>query len=333
MVDDLGQTPLHKAARYGHQSCVEFLLRKAPHTARYVDKYGHTAMAVAAFSKHIECMELLLQREMQVPGWTDKEGRTPLHWAACAGHSTLVRDLLKTIPVETTDASGKTALHWAISGSNEEAVRVLLEHGASITFVCKEDKCNAIHYAAMNGNLTILQMMFGARNVSEVNSTNERGSPLSFAALRGHSECVGFLLDRGADVSFVAPGGNTILHCAIRGGCSEELVQRLISAGQREDALNDAEETPTHYAACIENTNILEKLLTSHGRARAVAATKSGNTPLHYAANYGNVGAMKSLLGHKADPQKANQKGSTPVSIAERRNFTRCVECMTEQSS
>ena len=328
--DDSGQIPLHKAAKYGHLNCVEFLLRKAPHTVRYKDNNSHTPMAVAAIGKHKECMEILLQKEATSLKWTDRNGMNQLHWAACAGHDTLVRELLKTTGPETQDKKGRTALHWAISGANEETVRVLLEHGASISTICKEDNCNAIQYASMLGATSLLQMMFGARIVPEVNISNSNGSPLYFAAYRGHSSSVLFLLQKEADISFKGPGGNTILHAASRGGCDLETIKLLISKGQSETAENDAGETPIHYAATNDNPDILKRFLESNNSKKVNLLTKKKQTPLHYAATFGITSSMDILLGYSADPSIQDHQNNTPLMMAEKRSHADCIKILTK---
>jgi len=280
-------------------------------------------MGIAAISKHCECMELLLEKEATSLKWTDREGRTQLHWAAAAGHSTLVRELLKGITCETTDNSGRTALHWAVSGGNEETVRVLLEHGASIVNVCKKDNCNAIHYAAMRGSTKILQMMFGARNVPEVNTANSMGSPLYFAAY-GHSETIKFLIERGADINYIGPKNNTIFHRAVRGGCDLDTIKLLESKGLSDIKPNTFGETSFHYAACLEDTTLLNYFLQTNGKQKINLLTKKNNSPLHYAANFGILEAIEILIKHGANKIQKNSKNETPYDIAEKRNHTEC---------
>ena len=58
---------------------------------------------------------------------------------------------------------------------------------------------------------------------------------------------------------------------------------------------------------------MVEELL-NHGAA-VNAQAKDGSTPLHAAVENGRVGAVKTLLDHKADPNLKNDNDETPLDL------------------
>jgi ankyrin repeat protein len=106
-------------------------------------------------------------------------------------------------------------------------------------------------------------------------------SPLMIAALKGMTETVGQLLDKGADVN--KPGW-----------------------------------TPLHYAATHGHLQIMNLLLEQH--AYVDAESPNGTTPLMMAAMYGTPSAVKLLLEAGADPLLKNQLGLSAIDFAQRAN-------------
>lgn len=206
-------------------------------------------------------------------------------------------------------------------------MRVLLEHGASITATCKENS-NAIHYASLLGSTATLQMMFGARNVPEVNAKNSVATPLFLSCSHGHSESSLFLIDRGADVNFIGPGGNTILHRAIYGKCSLQVIETLVKKGLSVNTANDAGETPLHYACISGDTTEILSFLIKNG-SNVNAKTSSGNTGLHLAANFGSASNIKILLENGASKSQQNSAGQLPLNLAEAKSFPDCISALS----
>jgi uncharacterized protein len=106
-------------------------------------------------------------------------------------------------------------------------------------------------------------------------------SALMIAALKGMTEIVSQLLEKGADVN--KPGW-----------------------------------TPLHYAATAGHLQIMNLLLDNH--AYIDAASPNGSTPLMMAAMYGTPSAVKLLLEAGADPLLKNELGLSAIDFAQRAN-------------
>lgn len=104
-------------------------------------------------------------------------------------------------------------------------------------------------------------------------------SPLMMASLKGLTEVVHQLVEKGADVN--KPGW-----------------------------------APLHYAATNGHLEIMNLLLENH--AYIDASSPNGSTPLMMAALYGSPSAVKLLLEAGADPMITNSQGMNAVNFAQR---------------
>ena len=80
--------------------------------------------------------------------------------AAQFDHIQIIERLLnvKSLDIDVTDQQGMTALHIAISRGYEEICRYLIDNGASINVITKEER-TCLHLAADAGNATILSLI------------------------------------------------------------------------------------------------------------------------------------------------------------------------------
>ena len=108
IVDDVGWTPLHYAAYFGHMDIVLALL-EAGANPNNQNEYGETALHFAALFGHLDIVETLLVAGIN-PNKQDDDGKTALHWAAKNGDL----DVFQAIVAgggdpNIVDGNGKTA--------------------------------------------------------------------------------------------------------------------------------------------------------------------------------------------------------------------------------
>ncbi|MDE3155903.1 MAG: ankyrin repeat domain-containing protein [Acidobacteriota bacterium] len=145
------------------------------------------------------------------------------------------------------------------------AVRTLLQQGADVN-AAQGDGMTALHWAAVEGNLPLAQMLIYAG--ADTHATTRIGgyTALDIAAKDGHADVVQALLKGGADPKTVNAYGTTPLMLAAAAG-SVPAVTALIEAGA--------------------DVNARERV--------------HGETALMLAAAYDRTGAMQALLAHGAD--------------------------------
>ncbi len=137
--------------------------------------------------------------------------------AAAVGRNRGLEELLDGEPelAQAWSPDGFTALHYAAFFGEEDAARVLLERGAEVGLVARND---TIHV-----------------------------TPLHSAASGGHAAIVELLLEHGADPNAAQDGGFTPLHSAAQND-DRDSVEALLEAGADPALANDEGKTPADLA-------------------------------------------------------------------------------------
>ncbi|MGH7048511.1 MAG: ankyrin repeat domain-containing protein [Stellaceae bacterium] len=117
----------------------------------------------------------------------------------------------------------------AAAQNDSALVRQLVGSGEGNPNMTDEQSRTGLHYAAMNGNLTILAILIKAK--AKLNPEDNLGdTPLHLAADRGQTEAAVLLLDVGAAVDPQNKEGLTPLMIAASRG-NLELVRALLAKG------------------------------------------------------------------------------------------------------
>ena len=194
------------------------------------------------------------------------------------------RLLLKNLPHIHGDiffsldyASFKNCLEVSKSWNDLLTSEYFLKRGRNV--FC-EDIQKEIFEAAAMGNVDIIRRVLSSFMV-DINFRRESGSPLTQAAMEGHTDVVYLLLDKGAEPNMATPNGST----------------------------------PLHYGASEGHQGVVQGLL-KRG-AEPNMADQHGRTPLHHAAGKGHKDVVQLLLEKGAAPNMADHFGWTPISIAQ----------------
>ena len=154
-------------------------------------------------------------------------------------------------------------------------------------------------------------------------------APLADAAMRGDVEAVRTLLEGGADVDAPQGDGMTALHWAADLD-NVEMVEMLVAAGARVEATTRVgSHTPLHVAAELGNAGAIKALVAAGADVHAI--TSLGSTALHYAAQAGSAEAIRTLLDHGADVNAGELVwGQTPLIYAASRNQVEAIQALLE---
>jgi ankyrin repeat protein len=137
--------------------------------------------------------------------------------SAAVGRTRGLEELLDSEPelARAWSRDGFTALHLASFFGQEDAAKLLVERGAEVNLV------------ARNENIHV--------------------TPLHSAAAGSHAEIVKLLLEHGADPNAAQDGGFTPLHSAAQND-DRESVEALLEAGADPTVTNDEGKTPADLA-------------------------------------------------------------------------------------
>ena len=246
--DNVQQTPLHYATRWGNTKIVQLLIEKNPSILEAKDKYGRTPLFSAILSGNEQVVEEVIKSGADLEA-RDKYGQqTPLHYASSEqGNIKIVQLLLEKNPIllETKNEFGNTPLyesvnsvHWpdvGIDWYNYESVKLLHGAGANLNTTNKNGK-TPLHAA-----------------VSKSHPADPREE------LENNKRMVEFLLKNKANIAARDKHGNIPLHDAGHYFNSEEntshyinchIVKLLIDAGSDLEAKNHRGKTPPNLKFC-----------------------------------------------------------------------------------
>ncbi|XP_039593424.1 inversin isoform X2 [Polypterus senegalus] len=197
MADKYGGTALHAAALSGHVSTVQ-LLRENGAQVDATDVMKHTPLFRACEMGHKEVIQTLIKGEARVD-LVDQDGHSPLHWAALGGNADVCQILIENgINPNVQDLAGRTPLQCAAYGGYINCMAVLMENKADPNIQDKEGK-TALHWSCNNGYLDAVKLLLGYNAFpNQMESNEERYTPLDYALLGEHHEVIQFMLEHGA---------------------------------------------------------------------------------------------------------------------------------------
>lgn len=185
-------TPLHWAAKQGHDSIVKLLLDRDDIKPDLGNSQGRTPLSFAAEHGHAPVVKLLLRQNNVNPNSKDYYDRTPLSFAAEHGHISVVELLLQQDNIEAD----------ADSYDQDAAGRWLPEDGGR----------TPLSFAAGNGHLAVVELLVQRDDVDADSWDDRHRTPLWWAAKHDHVAVVELLMRRD-DVAFdlIDPSGTPML--------------------------------------------------------------------------------------------------------------------------
>ena len=190
---DMGCTPMHISAKYGHLEAVQ-MIKNSIDVTNPADDKGNTVLHYAAENGHLEVVqELMEDLEEKNPAAFNEESLTPMHLAAANGHLSVVQEIKKESGLmNPSNAKGWSVLHSAAS------------HGqlAIVEEICMDldeknpmgDLMTPLHQASKDGHLETIQFFHKILSDISVADSNRMNS-LHHAAKEGHILLVDFLID------------------------------------------------------------------------------------------------------------------------------------------
>ncbi|MGH9199605.1 MAG: ankyrin repeat domain-containing protein [Vicinamibacterales bacterium] len=127
------------------------------------------------------------------------DSNAPVAEAAQQGDKDRVRSLLKqAADVNAAQGDGMTALHWAAMNGDAEMVDMLVYAGANIRATTRIGAYTPLYLASQRGNAAAITSLIKAGGDVKAGTINGT-TPLMVAAMSGEVEAIKALLDAGAD--------------------------------------------------------------------------------------------------------------------------------------
>jgi uncharacterized protein len=199
----------------------------------------------------------------------------------------------------------------AAARGDREAVKALLKSAADVN-AAQGDGMTALHWASMNGDAELAQMLIVAG--ANVKATTRLGSytPLYLASQQGHGKIVQALIKSGADLKAGTPNGTTPLMAAAASG-ELEAVRVLVDHGADVNGKDGVrQQTPLMYAAASNRAAVIAFLASKGADLKATSKVSDlANLSREGAGFGGNPQVVPGGPGPAA-PAAAARRGPMP---------------------
>ena len=126
---------------------------------------------------------------------------SPVADAAMNGDKAAVRALIKqAADINAAQGDGMTALHWAAMNGDTELAQMLVYAGANVKATTRIGSYSPLYIASQQGNAAVLEVLIKAGADPKAGTANGT-TPLMAAAQAGNVDAVRVLIDHGADVN------------------------------------------------------------------------------------------------------------------------------------
>ena len=282
------------------------------------NKNGATALIIACQERIISAINVLLQAGGD-PNIADSvNSATPLHYAIDGGCS---KEVFQKIidhgaDVDAVDSDGRTALMIASLKGNVDAITILLNAGADLSISDVYGK-TSIHMVKP-GSCSKDALQTIVDRGADVNAKSiENVTALMIACKKGNMSATNVLLHAGADPNIAdSLHSATSLHYAIAGGCSREVLQKIIDHGADVDAARSDGTTALLLACYVAHKESVNVLL--RAEADSTFADADGNTCLHNTLHgeY-DQGILQMVIDYGVPVNATNKKHQTAYMLAE----------------
>lgn len=309
--DEMGQSPLHRAAECGNTEALGFLLEKGSTRG---SSYGHLLERRACGSNIVTRLPANSKTDMNsfsnpaaksFANALDDNGRTPLHVAVEKGHIDFVEELVKNDCVDVNAMTDKCKMlqHRLIDTKELDVKKPskLGKKNSKITATSKYSQ-TPLHIAAEAGNIEMLNALLKATNIRVNANDDHMRAPLHVAARKNlHGVAKRLLAAEGCKLNRRDCDGYTPLHIAVFGGSLDVAEQLLTQPDIDVNILDKKGNSPLHLAVEKKHLEMVKLLLkVEKTDVNVTKFNKKETTLLQQAVANNSWDIIESLLGSKA---------------------------------
>lgn len=286
------------------------------------DPFTRDIRTCAARHGQLDIIKALTESELALHD-SYPHGITPLHWAARYGHDSTIRYFLQHYRMEIdVEEEGYTALDYAIMANRKSAVKLLV---ANLPQEFLWSSSHPLYTAIRSGNLGMVRLLFEL-DMGVLQGNAAWSPPLDWAAERGDTQIINFLLDSGASVDGEEKRTQRTPLCSAASFGKLPAARVLIQRGASVNGVGGNFGTTPLMCACyfeeeddIWPAKFMIDLLISKGADVDICrpdspSAKVARTALTEACSgYAIIEIIEQFLLHGADP---NLGSPTPLEIA-----------------
>ena len=308
-----GHTALLLSALHGKLDCLKFLHRKDA-DLNTKDNLGNTALILSVQGEQVDCLKYLVDQGADINA-SDNNGFTALLWSALNGKLDFVKYLLQHgADLHDKNENGYTASQLAQARTHQPVAAYLTQYQAALS---------QWFTAAEAGKKELLRALYSEYHIN-VNASNEYdNTALILSAQHGYVDCVAYLVQQGADLTWQGEDNKTALQSA--------------QDADKQDVVDYLTDYPKQLAAWFTAAQagdcaLLEELYNKHS-INVNASDEEGTTALMYSAANGKLDCVKYLRKQKADINTINREGNTALLLSAFNGHLPCVEYLVQEGA
>ncbi|KAK6857311.1 hypothetical protein PG995_007498 [Apiospora arundinis] len=297
--DDIGEWPIHDAARNGHLECITYLCTYDPTTINKKSNMDMTPLDWAIDRGHTAIVNFLLDQGADIHALSSKMEETPLHQALRKSRNEIVTTLLnKGADPSLKTKIGDTAWDYASIFGGQEINRCVLDHDPKLQHDAGR-VLQAMRSAILHQNIYVVTVLLSVYANPNILSRIENSELDLFAIETGSFEIWKILNSCNNSLAHgVDRNGSNALHYAVTYGRTNFL-DHLCQQGLDINQLNNHGCSPLILAARYGMTGCV-KILCDKG-ANVNQMDPYGRTSLYYPVRSGCRGSLELLLHAGSD--------------------------------
>lgn len=230
------------------------------------------------------------------------------------------------ISIEEVDTKGFCAIHYAANNGNIEMLDFLIKHGANINATTLHELKTPIHFAAVHPNKDALEFLLGIPDINAASEDKRKETPLHLASNTGFIENLILLCSRPeTNINSLDEDNRTPIHYATLNG-KIDAVSFLLSQPNIDITIEDGfDRNPLFEAIYMQHIEIT-KMFLNHPKVKTVG---SKSTALHIAIRISNIEIVKYLLDNGVcDVNALDENEETSLCTACRKNDEQVIKAI-----